>query len=131
MTMTKNNASEGATVTASPPPDSNKRLSVTEAAKLRQVSPKTMDHWIRDGIRTPNGRVRLKAPKLGGRRFTTLAYLEAFEAALNPDDNDDPMPTAAEMRRRDAEADASLKELGINLDEPMPTPTKRGRPSKK
>ncbi|WP_020472473.1 hypothetical protein [Zavarzinella formosa] len=108
-----------------PPPANSaakkeERLSRAQVATQCGVSEKTVDHWIRDGIRTPGGRVRLASRRVGGRRFTTPEALAAFDKALNPVEEaaGEHIETAAESRRREQEVDDELKSFGINLNEP-------------
>jgi hypothetical protein len=66
-------------------------LSLSQAAKLlppgRRGRPVTLPcllRWILDGVKTPNGVVRLEAARLGGRWLTSVEALERFADKQTP-----------------------------------------------
>ena len=67
-------------------------LTLPEAARLlppyrhgRPVSVSCVSRWIRHGLRTPHGQVRLEAFRLGRRWLTSIEALERFAAAQTPE----------------------------------------------
>jgi hypothetical protein len=72
--------------------------------------------WIVDGVRTPTGRVRLEAVRIGSRWITSVEALERFAARQTPDlESDRPaLSRSPGTQRRAAErAGKKLESLGI------------------
>jgi hypothetical protein len=71
--------------------------------------------WILDGVRTPHGKVRLEAIRLGGRWLTSVEALERFAARQTPELEDRPLlPRTPVARRRASErAERKLQQIGI------------------
>jgi hypothetical protein len=97
-------------------------LSLSDAARRlppyrqsRPVSLSCIMRWILAGVRTPRGRVRLEAIRLGGRWLTSVEALERFAVAQTPDLAERPqLPRTSTMRRRaSTRAEAQLQQLGI------------------
>lgn len=108
-------------------------LSVAEVAKRlpkhngRRTNTSTICRWHREGVKTPHGRIRLEARRIGGRLFTTLACVEAFSQALDeaftkaqpeaaPPREPSPVPadrTPAQRRASMQRAEAELAAAGI------------------
>jgi hypothetical protein len=98
--------------------------SLSQAAKLlppgrrgRPVSLSCLLRWVLDGVRTPNGPVRLEAVRLGGRWITSLEALQRFAAAQTPTlgaDPINPVTRPSVVRQRASETAArQLDKLGI------------------
>lgn len=80
----------------------------------RPTNPATIFRWIRDGVRTPDGRrVRLEACRLGGRLLTSEQALARFIAAQQPDAIDQPVASPARRRREHEHAVEELNRTGI------------------
>jgi Protein of unknown function (DUF1580) len=79
------------------------------------VSPSCLFRWIRDGVKTPDGNVRLEAIRMGGRWLTSVEALKRFAARQTPDMNQEPeFPRSAAARRRESERAARrLDAIGI------------------
>jgi hypothetical protein len=97
-------------------------LTLTQAARMlppsrrgRPVHLSCIYRWILDGVKTPHGKIRLEAIRLGGRWLTSVEALERFAGAQTPDLADRPqLPRTSTMRRRASErAEAQLQKLGI------------------
>jgi hypothetical protein len=64
---------------------SGKGIAIGEVARRFTggvVSQTTLTRWIKRGVRTPHGQVRLEAVRCGGRWMTTESALRIFLAAL-------------------------------------------------
>jgi hypothetical protein len=99
-----------------------KLLSLSQAAKLlpsyrreRPVSLSCLLRWVLDGVRTPNGVIRLEAVRMGGRWITSAEALERFAAAQTPTfEQPTVSPRALASRQQAVErADRRLESLGI------------------
>jgi hypothetical protein len=98
-------------------------ISLTQAARLlppgrrdRPVSLSCVLRWVLDGVKTPNGVVRLEAVRLGGRWITSVQALERFAARQTPDlERQAPAtPRSAAARTRASERAArALERAGI------------------
>lgn len=100
-------------------------LSLVQAAALlpparqgRPVSPSCVFRWIKDGVRTPDGRtVRLEAVRLSGRWLTSREALQRFAEAQTPEFADstptNARPTVKAQKRAADRAGAELEGLGI------------------
>jgi hypothetical protein len=97
-------------------------LSLAEAAKRippfrpgRAVSVSCITRWILQGVRTPQGRLRLEAVRIGGRWVTSLEALERFIAGQTPNLADRlQLPRTPAARRRAIErAEARLQKIGL------------------
>jgi hypothetical protein len=67
------------------------KLAPRELAKLvkefrpgKETTVQTIMRWIKSGVLSANGIVRLEAVKIGGRWITSLEALERFAAAQTP-----------------------------------------------
>jgi hypothetical protein len=67
-------------------------LSLAQAARMlppgRRGRPVTLScvlRWVLDGVKTPAGRVRLEAIRIGGRWITSIEAFERFAARQTPD----------------------------------------------
>src|SRR5713101_4891784 len=67
-------------------------ISLSQAARMlppgRRGRPVTLScllRWVLDGVKTPDGPVRLEAVRLGGRWITSIEALERFAARQTPD----------------------------------------------
>lgn len=85
---------------------SEELLSVADAAKKFRssraegtISPSTVVRWIKTGVKTPTGRVKLEGLKVGGGHFTTLAALDRFAQATSAP-APEPVRTARTPARR-------------------------------
>jgi hypothetical protein len=97
-------------------------LTLTQAARMlpnsrrgRPVHLSCIYRWILDGVKTPQGKVRLEAVRLGGRWLTSAEALQRFAAAQTPDLADrPPLPRSPSSRRRASErAEEQLRRIGI------------------
>ena len=97
-------------------------LSLTQAAKLlppsrrgRPVSLGCFLRWVLDGMKTPQGVIRLEAIRLGGRWLTSKEALQRFAEALTPRLDCRPQtPRSGGRRQRESERAAKqLQQLGI------------------
>jgi hypothetical protein len=99
-------------------------VSLSGAAKIlpagrrgRPVSLSCILRWVVDGVKTPNGVVRLEAVRLGSRWITSHEALSRFADRLTPKFDaaeSPPRPrTAAQRRRASEQAAAELDRLGI------------------
>jgi hypothetical protein len=97
-------------------------LTLTQAARMlppsrrgRPVHLSSVYRWILDGVKTPHGKIRLEAIRLGGRWLTSVEALERFAARQTPNLEDAPqLPRTPTARRRASErAEAQLQKLGI------------------
>jgi hypothetical protein len=98
-------------------------LSLCAAARLlppgRRGRPPTLScllRWVLDGVKTPDGVVRLEALRLGGRWITSEEALQRFAERLTPrpESKAAPAPRAPAQRRRAAERAAKeLEREGI------------------
>jgi hypothetical protein len=74
--------------------------------------------WVLDGVKTPNGVVRLEAIRLGGRWITSHEALHRFGAGLTAQFDDRvattaTSPTPNQRQRASAKAEEQLNKLGI------------------
>lgn len=99
----------------------NKRISMADAAAIAteragvQVSTKTVNRWCHYGVRG----VVLESIAIGGRRFTSVAWLDEFFARVKEQDenkrqrnqnaNGNPR-SPADIRRGNAAAEKKLRE---------------------
>lgn len=84
------------------------------ARGARSVNPATITRWITLGVRTPSGRLRLPALRVGSRWMVCESAFAEFLAALTaatlpPDESAVPMPRSPAARRR--ASDAAAREL--------------------
>jgi hypothetical protein len=89
------------------------RLSVNQLARREGVHCATIWRWMLSGVRG----TKLRAIRVGGRRYITESDWLAFNAALNADLQDapaDPSPAtvAARAKRAGKELDAVLGDAG-------------------
>ena len=63
-------------------PDAAKRL--PSFRRGRPVTTKCVLSWVVEGIRTPQGMIRLEAIRMGGRWLTSVQALERFAVAQTP-----------------------------------------------
>lgn len=101
---------------------SEKLLSLADAAKFlpagrrgRPVSISCLLRWIVVGVRTPSGKVRLEAIRVGSRWLTSSEALERFADRLTPRFDDAPARprTTAKRRRASERAERELAQNGI------------------
>lgn len=90
-----------------------------EKSKGIRVHLSTGIRWIRDGVKTPIGQVKLEASTLGGRWYTSVEAVSRFDIAVreaksgNRDVASNP-PRSESQRKRDlARANASLDAMGV------------------
>jgi hypothetical protein len=100
-------------------------LSLAAAARLlppgRRGRPVTLScvlRWVLDGVKTPQGIVRLEAVRLGGRWLTSVEALERFADRQTPKFDPDavtaPTPrTSAQCHRASERVERELNRLGI------------------
>lgn len=85
--------------------------SLREIARRYKRDRETVRRWIKQGIETPLGRVRLHGKKIGGRYGVTAGALEEFLAQLN--DEPKPLPvqrvSSRQAKRDREEALAALR----------------------
>jgi hypothetical protein len=87
-------------------------------ARSAGVHPATVTRWITRGVRTPQGRVSLKAVRVGGKWKATdsdfTAFLDMLTAANLPtgDAGQQAPRSPAERRTKAAKADEKLKQAG-------------------
>lgn len=81
----------------------------------RPVGLSTIFRWIFDGVRTPNGIVRLEALKLGGRYITSIEALQRFADAQTPElDGREAAPRSPTRRAQAAKkAGEQLSKIGV------------------
>lgn len=96
-------------------------LTLHQAARLlppgrngRPVHLSCIFRWVRDGVQTPCGKVRLEAIRCGSRWLTSREALQRFAEAQTPDLAERPqLPRTSTMRRRASErAEAQLQKIG-------------------
>jgi hypothetical protein len=87
------------------------RVSLSKAARMLGVSPKSIARWARVGVRG----VILPTVRVGGRVFVLNADLDAFLAAINrePGQQAPSAPIVSLTGRRIASAEAALDRAGI------------------
>src|SRR5262245_34376693 len=77
----------------------------------------TLLRWIRDGVKSPAGKiVRLEALRLGGRWVTSQKALQRFAERLTPDSEQGSAATHGKPtrdRRASERADAELERRGL------------------
>ncbi len=61
-----------------------KYLSIEAIAARFQRSPRTIRDWINHGCKTPDGKIRLQAAKLGKSWVVKNEWLEFFEFQIMP-----------------------------------------------
>jgi hypothetical protein len=97
-------------------------VSLSAAARMlppgRRGRPVTLScllRWVLDGVKTPQGVVRLEAVRLGGRWITSVEALERFADRQTPKhDADVATPRSASSRQRASELAAEeLERSGI------------------
>jgi hypothetical protein len=97
-------------------------LSLSQAARLlppgRRGRPVTLScllRWILDGVKTPQGVVRLEASRMGGRWLTSVEALERFADRQTPKIGEHSQtPQSPRNRHRASERAArELENLGI------------------
>ncbi len=88
----------------------NARLSLSKAARLLGVSPKSVARWSRVGVRG----VILQTVKIGGRVYVLNADLDEFLATTNrSEDRTNSAPVVRLKGRRVADAEAACDRAGI------------------
>jgi hypothetical protein len=99
-------------------------LTLAQAARMlppgRRGRPATLScvlRWVRDGVKTPTGTIRLEAIRLGGRWLTSVEALERFAARQTPAFGERPAPptprTPAQRERATRAATRELEAEGI------------------
>jgi hypothetical protein len=98
-------------------------LSLSQAARLlppsrcgRPVTLSCLLRWVLNGVRTPNGVVRLEAIRLGGRWITSHEALARFADRQTPRLEEDSRPavrTPTQRRRASEQAAKELSKVGI------------------
>jgi len=83
-----------------------RRLSITAAAKRLNISVGCCWRWVLYGIR---GGIKLDSALIGGKRFTSEEALERFVARLNSPDGT--APTVRTNKQREKAIAAAEKEL--------------------
>lgn len=74
----------------------------------------TITSWMKKGIDAPDGRFKLRSQKLGGFRYSTLAWFREFLEKTNEMGHGDPVsetPAAAEARAQ-KDQEKARKKLG-------------------
>lgn len=87
-----------------------------EVADYCHVRRVTVWGWVKDGVGTPAGRVRLAAVRVGRNFLVTRAALAEFIRACNPDPPVVPESQAAQETRLAADRRALLDMLGDGHD---------------
>ena len=94
-------------------------LSLSAAARLfppmrgnRPVAPQTVWRWYRDGIKLPNGVLKLAALRIGGRLLTSKQAVERFITAQNSTETVPDNSVSADTGRHER-AEAELRNLGV------------------
>jgi hypothetical protein len=97
-------------------------LTLNQVARLlppgrngRPVHLSCVFRWIRDGVKTPHGKVRLEGIRVGHRWLSSAEAVQRFAEALTPDLAERPqLPRTSTMRRRASErAEQELQKLGL------------------
>lgn len=84
------------------------RLSIPEFARREQIHVSTAWRWVLHGIKSH----KLRAVRVGGRRFIYEADWEAFSHALNPDQSEPLATKTARADRAGTELDRRLGDDG-------------------
>lgn len=82
------------------------RLTFKQAAKLLNRHRQTVYGWWRDGLKVGGNRLHLRTVKEGGRRFTTLAWVQELLAAQQA--AEDARRPAPESRAETANTNAAV-----------------------
>jgi hypothetical protein len=97
-------------------------LSLSQAAKTlppgRRGQPVTLScllRWILNGVKTPDGVVRLEAIRMGRRWITSIEALERFADKQTPRPHEWPhsSPSVKQRQRASQRAERDLEKMGI------------------
>lgn len=86
-------------------------LTTLQAGRRYNVHRDTVWHWIKHGVSTAEGTVRLRAEKVGGRWKTTLAWLEEYIARCQGGEARPIAETPAAAQRRAAKDQQRAREV--------------------
>jgi len=96
----------------------------------QRLNPAAIYRWHKSGLKGPDGnRVRLQAQRLGGHWCTTMAWLRAFNAALEGEAAGDLVATKQRQLQEEEQAKAAdrrLDQLGIRKPEKRGTKKRAG-----
>jgi hypothetical protein len=91
-------------------------IPMVQGAKLMHCSYESCWRWVFHGVKTENGKVRLRAAKVGGKWFTSTQAIAEFIEKTTPKFGDEAAPAPCRsqlMRQKAAErAAARLEALG-------------------
>jgi hypothetical protein len=98
-------------------------ISLSQAARMlppgRRGRPVTLScllRWVLDGVKSPSGRVRLEAVRMGGRWITSVEALERFACRQTPSVPQESLQsssTPSARERASKRAAAELSKIGI------------------
>ena len=79
------------------------------------VSPATVQRYVRRGVSTPSGRYKLETALGGNKRFTSLEAIQRFlaiqQGTSNSQTKTPPVPTSGGMSKRELKSE--MKRLGL------------------